>query len=281
MQTFLKDCRWGRFLLLRGDMISTYVDIYGEWSELEVALYRSLLQANSVVVEVGANLGMHTVPLAKLVPSGCVICFEPQRPIFQILCGNLALNNLTNVDAEHLAVGELQETVTIQTTDYETPWNYGAFSLTAGLSTEGRFPGPVGAESVSVVTLDEFPQTADLERLDLLKIDTEGFELAVLRGAQALICRLRPILFVENNNAAYADALIQHIRDLGYSPYWFCTERFQRDNYNRVGWQVAGQDTNMVCVPEGSPSIPGLTAVESFAQLRTGKVALVRSLSQT
>jgi FkbM family methyltransferase len=279
VQTFIKDCRWGRFLLLRGDMISTYVDIYGEWSELEVALYRSLLQANSVVVEVGANLGMHTVPLAKLVPSGCVICFEPQRPIFQILCGNLALNNLTNVHAEHLAAGELQETVTIQTTDYDTAWNYGAFSLAAGLNTEGRFPGAVGAESVSVVTLDEFPQTADLERLDLLKVDAEGSELAVLRGAQALICRLRPILFVENNNPANADALIQHIRDLEYTPYWFCTERFQRDNYNRVGWKVAGHDTNMVCVPEGGPRIPGLTVAESFAQLSSGQVSLVHSFS--
>ena len=83
MQTFLKDCRWGRFLLLRGDMISTYADVYGEWSELEVSLYRRLLKTDSVVVEVGANLGLHTVPLAKIASSGRVICFEPRRAILQ------------------------------------------------------------------------------------------------------------------------------------------------------------------------------------------------------
>ena len=61
MQTFLKDCRWGRFILLRGDMISTYADVYGEWCELEVSLYRRLVTPDSVVIEVGANLGLHSV----------------------------------------------------------------------------------------------------------------------------------------------------------------------------------------------------------------------------
>jgi hypothetical protein len=106
MQTYLKDCRWGRFLLLRGDMISTYADVYGEWSELEVSLYRRILKPDSVVIEVGANLGLHTVPLAKIVASGQVICFEPQRLIFHVLSGNLALNDLSNVHAHRLAVGE-------------------------------------------------------------------------------------------------------------------------------------------------------------------------------
>ncbi|MGA9493766.1 MAG: FkbM family methyltransferase, partial [Mycobacterium sp.] len=245
---------------------------------------------DSVVVEAGANLGLHTVPLAKIASSGRVICFEPQRLIFNILCGNLALNNVVNVDAHRRVVGERAEIVTIESTDYDTPWNYGAFSVAAGFSGEARFPGELTSEPIEVAVLDEFPQTAGLERLDLLKIDTEGFEPAVLRGADRLIARTRPTLFVENNNPANGDDLIRHIRGLGYDCYWYCTARFQPNNYNGVGrsspvvgngvsWNPLGTDVNMVCFPEGVMPISGLPKAESFAQLVSGEVSLIEKLS--
>jgi FkbM family methyltransferase len=290
MQTFLKDCRWGRFLLLRGDMISTYVDVYGEWCELEVSLYQRLLRPDSVVIEVGANLGLHTVPLAKIAVSGKVICFEPQRLIFETLCGNLALNNLTNVDAHRVAVGEHHEIVEIETTDYDIPWNYGAFSVAAGFSSEVRFPGNLSSEPTAVVALDEFPQTAGAERLDLLKVDAEGFELAVMRGADRLIARTRPNLFVENNNPASGDELIRHIRALGYDCFWYCSARFRSENYNGVDqsvpvvgngveWNRFGVDVNMVCFPDGVLPINGLPRAESFDQVVRGEVPLVHRLA--
>src|SRR5438445_82607 len=107
MQTFLKDCRWGRFLLIRGDMISSYVSQLGHWADIEVDLFRALLPpSGGVCIEVGANIGMHAVPLSQLCEGGEVICYEPQRPIFHVLCANLALNNRLNVRTRHAAVGE-------------------------------------------------------------------------------------------------------------------------------------------------------------------------------
>jgi FkbM family methyltransferase len=275
MHTFLKDCRHGRFVLVRGDMVSSYVDLYGEWSELEVKLFSRLLKPDSVVIEVGSNLGMHSVPLGNIVPDGRVVCFEPQRPIFNILCGNIALNNLLNVHAHRLAVGERNETVAIASTDYEAPWNYSAFSLSVGFNRDGQFFGGVESERVEVVTLDQFPDTADLERLDLLKLDAEGMELPVLRGARTLIERTRPILFVENDKAG-GDDLIGYIRGLGYYCYWYHTERFSWTNYNRAPWKVDGTDANMVCFPKGEAlPVKGLPRAESFGQLERGEVPLV------
>ncbi len=276
-------------MLLRGDMISSYADAYGEWSELEVSLYRRLLKPHDMVIEVGANLGLHTVPLARIVAPGQVICFEPQGPIFNILCGNLALNNLINVQPHRLVVGEHRGLVNLESTSYDTPWNYGGFSVTAGFGSERPFPGELKSEPTSVVALDEFPQTASLPRLDLLKVDTEGFELGVLRGAHQLIARTRPMLFVENNNPGSGDDLIRHIRGLGYDCYWYRTERFQRDNYNGVdrsapvvgngvAWNPFGWDVNMVCFPEGAAPISGLPKAESFAQLVRGQVPLIETL---
>ena len=55
MHTFTKECRWGKFLLLRGDMVSIYTDAYGEWSEMEVKLFQQLLRSESNVIEIGAK----------------------------------------------------------------------------------------------------------------------------------------------------------------------------------------------------------------------------------
>jgi FkbM family methyltransferase len=218
MKTFLKDCRWGQFLLLRGDMISVFCDLYGEWSEMEVRLFKKHLTPQSNVVEVGANLGLHSVPLAKIANKGKVICFEPQRIIFQILCANIAINDLINVFAYNKAVSDTEREITIQSSDYETPWNYGAFSIEKGMSTESAFKGVVSSESGTAIRLDTFRPVTELPSIDLLKIDAEQHEIAVLNGAEKLVARHRPVIFVENNNAQYSDELIRCVKALGYIP---------------------------------------------------------------
>ncbi len=59
--------------LLRGDMVSEYADLYGEWQELEVCLFRDILRADSNVIEVGAHIGMHSVPLSRIASQGQVV----------------------------------------------------------------------------------------------------------------------------------------------------------------------------------------------------------------
>jgi FkbM family methyltransferase len=275
MKTFLKDLRWGQFLLLRGDMISILSDLYGEWSEMEVRLFKRYLTPQSNVVEVGANLGLHSVPLAKIAHQGKVICFEPQRIIFQILCANIAINNLLNVHLHNRAVSDTEREIVIQSSDYETPWNYGSFSIEKGMSTEGDFKGSVTSESVMATKLDTFRPVTELPAVALLKIDAEQHEIAVLNGAEGLIARHRPLIFVENNNAQYGDGLIQRIKAIGYSPYWFCSARAQPDNFNRVGIIVTGADANMICFPRERGLAAGLMPANSFSELASGKVPLV------
>jgi FkbM family methyltransferase len=275
MKTFLKDCRWGQFLLLRGDMISVYSDLYGEWSEMEVRLFNKLLTPQSNVVEVGANLGLHSVPLAKIANKGKVICFEAQRVIFQILCANIAINDLINVFTYNVAVSDTEREITIQSSDYETPWNYGSFSIEKGMSTEGAFKGAVSSERVMVIKLDTFRPATELQSIDLLKIDAEQHETAVLNGAEKLVARHRPVIFVENNNAENGDKLIQCVKTLGYIPYWFCSARWQPDNVNRVAINIPGADANIVCFPNEREPLAELTPANNFSDLINGKVPLV------
>jgi FkbM family methyltransferase len=275
MHAYLKDCRWGRFMLLRGDMISEYVNLLGEWCEAEVQLFQRLLNPSSSVVEVGANIGMHAVPLCRIAPQGMIYCYEPQRIISQILCGNIALNSLTNAHVRPCAVGAEAGVIPIPSAAYDHPWNYGAFSLEAGFNTEGVFPADTSTEIVDVVSLDAEQKKFDFRNIDLLKIDAEGFELNVLAGADALIGKHRPYIFLESNRAEQFDALHATIRGLGYQCYWFLSRRWRPDNYNHARWPVEGHDVNMICAPSTRPAPQGLASVRSFDDLSTRRIPLL------
>jgi FkbM family methyltransferase len=163
------------------------IERYGEYGEIEAQLLRQMCRPGAVVVEVGANLGTHTLMLARSVgPQGFVYAYEPQRIVFQALCANLALNSIVNVDARHVAVGAELGSVLIPDIDYAQRNNYGG--IQANGFTSGR--------KVRKVALDG---DLDLKRLDAIKIDVEGMEREVLQGADGLIKRFRPLLYVEND----------------------------------------------------------------------------------
>src|SRR5437868_835956 len=92
----LKRCREGAMLYNTNDTyIGRALDTYGEISRGEVELFQHVVQPSTTAVEVGANIGVHTIVLARLVgPQGRVVAFEPQRIVFQMLCANVALNAL-------------------------------------------------------------------------------------------------------------------------------------------------------------------------------------------
>ncbi|MFB6348137.1 FkbM family methyltransferase [Moraxella sp. ZJ142] len=248
MKTTLHNLRHGLFSLIEGDFISNYGRIYGEWSELEVRFFQSILTATDNVIEVGSNIGMHAVPIAKHLTQGRLFCFEPQRIIFQQLCCNLALNQLTNVHAYHTGVSDSQGSTQVQSSDYTTQWNYGAFSINKGYSTEFEFTGDVHHENLNLIDLDSHPDLANLPALKLLKIDAEGFDKNVLQGGVRLINRLKPIIFVEAH-PHHSDELLSYFDSLDYQCYWFISHRYQPDNFcdSPEFADFSGLDANFVC----------------------------------
>src|SRR5262245_2266954 len=90
----LKNCRHGRMLYNINDrFIGASLHAYGEYSEEEIDLFKQIVRAGDIVIEVGANIGAHTVWFSKETAQGGgrVVAFEPQRLVFQTLCANLAL----------------------------------------------------------------------------------------------------------------------------------------------------------------------------------------------
>ena len=227
-------------------------DEYGEFSEEEVTMFRRFVSKGDVVIEAGGNIGAHTVPLAKMVgSSGRVITFEPQRLVFQQLCGNLALNSLSNVEALNVAVGAAPGEIIVPHLPPDQATNFGGLGLGEYKRGERR----------TVVTLDSL----ELKSCRLLKIDVEGMELGVLRGARQLIAHNRPILYIENDREDRSAALIEHIQEHGYRLFWHTPAMFSPDNYFQNEKNAFGRivSVNMLCVHQSDDfSVADLREIE-------------------
>lgn len=242
------DCKHGKFIYFPHDhYIGGALARYGEYIEQELQFLLGYVKAGDIVVEVGANIGTHTVPLARAVTdSGRVFAFEPQRILSQMLGGNLAINGIWNVKLERVALGAEQRIMSVPPVDYSQPGNFGAVSLVDGKATE----------PVAVMKLDDY----QFARLDLMKIDVEGMELEVLQGAADTIKRLRPILYFENDRNDRQEALCEHVESLGYDLYWHTPQMFSETNFRKNAENIYTSRGNPVCAINmiGLPSEKGV-----------------------
>lgn len=240
--TMLKQCRRGPLLFLRGDQyIGRSLECYGEFSEFEAALFAQIVRPGDAVVEVGANIGAHTVHLAQLAgPQGRVHAFEPQRVIFQILCANVALNALFNVYTHHAGAGSIAGHLHVPPQNYAGSGNFGGLSLTADA---------VG-EIVPVICIDDMA----LQALSLLKVDVERMEYEVLSGARQTIGRHRPIMYVENDRREKSPALIELVAELGYTMYWHLPALYNPANFTGNAENIFPGivSINLLCIPQES-----------------------------
>ncbi len=214
---------------------------YGEWAQGEIDLCKRILTPTDVVIEVGSNIGSHTLALAKTVNKGAVFAFEPNNVIFQNLCANISINSITNCFCYLNALSDKSnEQMFIPNINYSQEGNFGAMSLG---NEKNNFSLPV-----NVVTLDDkFP---NLNRLKILKIDIEGMELNALKGAVKLIKRTKPLIYLENDRIDKSKELIEFIFSLEYRIYWHITDLYNKDNFfgnsNNIFYKM--NNINMIAI---------------------------------
>ena len=200
-----------------------------------------IVKRDDVIIDVGANIGFLTLNFAKRCPEGTVIAFEPDSNNFQSLVTNLKLNSLRNVYAFQSGLGSRKEKKML----------YHVYEQNSGAN---RFldQEPVDAyrsELAEVQVFDVVVDTLPLTKIDLMKIDVEGFELFVIQGARESIRRYRPILFVELAEVNLAQQrcspqqLMDYIEELGYIIRDAATMRdFDRN--------ASGHHRDIVCFPK-------------------------------
>ncbi len=170
-----------------------------EWAVLEgidtlehrtADLFSRLLGPRSVVIDVGANVGYYTLTAAVCVgPAGRVIAFEPGPTTAARLRENAALNGFSNLTIVEAAVSDRPGS--------------SVFRMACDSEASSLYDGGSDASScveVQVTTLDGYVFQSGLDRVDLIKIDAEGAEVAVLRGARQLLSRFDvPQIIIEAN----------------------------------------------------------------------------------
>jgi FkbM family methyltransferase len=223
------------------------LDVYGEFSEGEVRLFDQMVHPGMTVVDVGANIGAHTIFFAKKTgPNGRVFAFEPQRVLYHVLCANLALNLHHNVTAINGGLGSNSTRLTLPKIDYAQGGNFGGVSLGVG-----------SGEDAPVEALD----TYRLRSCHVIKIDVEGMERDVLEGAQVTLSEHRPLLYVENDRAEKSKRLIDWLLRADYRLFWDLPPLFNPENY-------FGQRENI---------FGGILSVNIFGVPRTKQITIANS----
>lgn len=160
-----------------------------------VALLRAVTPVGGVVLDVGANVGYLTALASRWVGRhGHVYAFEPVAATRQRLLRNLMLNACTNVTVLDAACGAAVSLARMRSRP-DSGWS----------RIETR---PGQGEPVTVTTLDAIVERYQLRRVDVLKIDTEGYDFAVLLGAEDTVARFRPVIHME----------VEHVNEFGSSP---------------------------------------------------------------
>lgn len=193
----------GTFIINKNDVgVGWQLSEYGYYDPRELNAVRSMMQIlrsyrkrDLIALDIGANVGVHSVLLADLVgANGKVLAFEPQRIIYYMLAGNVAINSKSNVYCYHNAVAEARQSLQIPSFDCGKSMSFGSVEF-GGVQTEwiGQHPAATSTDAVEAIAIDYL----GLEIADFIKIDVEGMELRALAGAQDTIDRCRPIVLVE------------------------------------------------------------------------------------
>lgn len=181
---------YGNFFNLENDnFIRECLEKLGGWEIPTLDICKSYLKEDGIVIEVGAHIGTHTVPISKMCNKGFVFSFEMQRYIFQLLNSNVFFNGCYNVCTYMEAVSDENRQELFGDVNYAAypSINSGCFSL-KNLKTESGYP-------INLIKLDD--KFKNLNKLDLIKIDAEGHEVPILKGAMNLINKFKPMILTE------------------------------------------------------------------------------------
>jgi FkbM family methyltransferase len=210
--------------LIPGNETSRSVFVTGCYEPNEFCLLSRLLKPGMTFIDIGANMGLYTLFAARRIgESGCVVAIEPSTREMRILTNNVEQNALRSVKLYPMAVSDRESeaellVASLQNSGHNT---LGAFGYNTALDHK---------EKVRAMRLDELVQSEKLSRVDVIKMDIEGAELAAMRGAGDTLQRFRPVMLFElsdralqHQNSTSADVLAL-LGQYGYSFFGFAPD---------------------------------------------------------
>lgn len=218
------------------DAISHTIFLNGSWAPLLLQISKLFYDGidKPFIMDIGANLGAYCLPIAKDIADkeGFIYAYEPQRIIYYQLSGNIFLNQLENIYAFNIAMGDSNEKITLPKINYNESINIGGFSLDQKIMDEVK-PCSIIANQfepeIDLITLNnyEVPKSPCL-----IKMDVEGFEPKILNGAREFLAKHNyPPMLLEVWNK---EELLSLLDEIGYDYFLIHNEVIaQHPNYPR------------------------------------------------
>ncbi|TWT92804.1 FkbM family methyltransferase [Stieleria varia] len=216
-----------RMIVDRSERIGNLFFWIGRHHRQQVQLAKKLLPTDGVFLDVGANVGEFTVAMAIDKPQAKILAIEPNPIVRTNLEANITANHLTNVSVLPIALGDQEGT--------ETLYQCNDSLLTSFVPISSDHAATAEAE---VCMLDNLVRSMSLDRLDVVKIDVEGFELKVLSGAKQSLARFRPSIIIEINTITSTAAgfdvsdVYELLRSQGYRFFAWRNRRWQNVENN-------------------------------------------------
>jgi FkbM family methyltransferase len=206
------------------DVIGSRLYLARSYEPDDIAALKKLVRPGDKIADIGANIGYLSLHFAKCAsPTGHVYAFEPMSYLHPVVTLNSSLNKLTNISVHPYVVSTTSE-------------GRAMAQVPQGGAPLAFFTLSDDPNGVQTVRLDEFANTAGVERFDLVKIDVEGGEVSVLKGASSLLenpDRRPRVLMIEIVNAQLKrfgnslEDVFGILLPLGYKPHIYRNEKFE------------------------------------------------------
>ena len=220
------DCVVGKYMVYStNDSLGTILLSQGihEPSVLELSKFIMSNSSGENILDIGANIGTYSIPMALQFPKLKIYSFELQRNVYYQLCGNIFLNSIKNIEAINTGISSNNGIIDINTIDYSKCWNIGGYSIDKiAMQTERTdFPNDsiIGFEKAQISTLDNM--SIEINKVGLIKLDIEGHEIEALKGGLKFLKNngYPPIIFECWNFDWFKnskDELFAFLREIGY-----------------------------------------------------------------
>jgi len=218
--------------------------LHGAYEPSILRLLRTYIRDDSICLDVGSNIGQHAIFMAHIAKNGAVYAFEPVKSLFEQITKSKKRNKIENLIIENVALSDKNEVVSIHINN-----------LNLGMSTIIPRKDFSAHENIRARIFSDYWKNRS--RIDVIKIDVEGYEYQVLRGMEKELRKYSPVILLEFSPIFYKKiniqdkVILEFLFDIGYK--LFDVEKGNKEI--AIGeiesfLQSTPHQTNILCLPE-------------------------------
>jgi FkbM family methyltransferase len=187
-------------------------------------LFSQIIKQDSIILDIGANMGQYACRLSDFIKSGKIYSFEPFNPNYIALCSMKKILRLKNIIPIHTAISDKKGMLKLMIPIINDNLIVGTQAVLEQFQHSDFKNVKYCEETVAVNTIDDFVSENKLNNIDFIKIDTEGAEIAVLTGGLETIKKYLPVLSIE---ISPLNSELHFLYEMGYRSYFISNKKLR------------------------------------------------------